>query len=313
MINRVLTAGIGLACVFVFTLVGATAEEKRYGRDWRAGQGNRTTLPEAMITELRALIDEAERARAADPLFLRDLRDLAQRHSWPWHQRILFDDFSDGNFDRNPSWSVAGQNVVVDRFTGVRSRVVPPRRQNSGTGDRRLSNRDLAAQLFSTIIQQQAGGDQTQAQRSQRPIHMQPVKLKTDVALPNAFALRIQLTSENRDVTGARLEFGVTQGPGDLGYRVAYNPGAAPSVELLRVGSRGTAVIDASRQTVTLEDNAMHVLQFTRSTDGTMAVSIDDTEIIRSPDRSFGDTFDGIAVVNKGGDFTLRAVTAYGG
>ncbi|MCG8508626.1 MAG: hypothetical protein MI741_05295 [Rhodospirillales bacterium] len=311
MFCRTVTTCVCLVCMLVLTEGNAAAEDKRYGQDWQAEPGH-STAPEAMIDELRALIDEAASARAADPLFLRDLRDLAQRYSWPWRQRLLFDDFSDGNFSQNPHWSVAGRNVVVDRFAGVRSRVVPPRRHGNSNNPERLSNRDLAAQFFSAIIQQQAGGDRTQAQGPQRPAHMQPVKLTTDIAISNAFALRIQLASENRDVSGARFEFGVTQGPGDLGYRIAYNPGSDPSVELLRIGSRGIAVIDASRQAVALEDGALHELQFTRSTDGTMAVSIDQTEIIRTLDRSFREAFDGVAIVNKGGDFTVRAVTVYG-
>lgn len=311
MTSRTLTAVVVAGFALISGLGVATAEEGRYGHDWRVGADG-INPPEAMIIELRALIDEAERARAADPLFLRDLRDLARRHSWPWHQRLLFDDFSDGDLDQNPSWSVAGRNIVVDRFNGVRSRVVPPRHGRKTPGQDRLSNRDLALQLFSTLIQQQTGGDPSQAGPPQRPADMQPVKLTADVAVPNVFAVRIRVTSENRDVTGARLEFGVTQGPGDLGYRVAYNPGAEPSVELLRVGSRGTAVIDASRQPVSLEDDAMHVIQLTRAADGAMAVSIDEAEILRTLDQGFRDPFDGVVIVNKGGDFTLRAVTAYG-
>jgi len=56
-----------------------------------------------MARELRGLIEEAEKARAADPRFLRDLRDLADRYDRPPLADVLFDDFSDGDFTHNPT------------------------------------------------------------------------------------------------------------------------------------------------------------------------------------------------------------------
>ena len=294
----------------------AQSKESRYQPNWHGTPRPGGESTQALVKELDRLVDEAERARAADPLFLRDLRDLALRFSWPWHRRVLFDDFSDGDVTQNPSWAVEGRAVFVDRFAGVRTQVVPPYRPRQRDTDRRQSRQDLAVQLFATILDQ-SGGNQRQDQgprqghRPGRAPYEQPIAMKTAAALPNAFALRLSLASATPD-TG-RLEIGVTQGGNDLGYRVAYNAGGTPSVELVRVGSRGTAVVDTSRQPVALEDEAAHNLLVTRTADGTMAVSIDGEEIIRTRDQSFRDSFDGILIINKAGDFTVKSVTAYGG
>ncbi|MEE9544102.1 MAG: hypothetical protein V3V55_00710, partial [Rhodospirillales bacterium] len=45
------------------------------------------------IDRLKALIDSAEQSRAADPLFLRDLRNLARGYDRPWRKLLLSDDF----------------------------------------------------------------------------------------------------------------------------------------------------------------------------------------------------------------------------
>ncbi len=95
---RLTVAAIGL-CVLMAG--AALAQSSRYGA-FDAGQGDTQELVEA----LRALINEADRGRAADPLFLRDLRDLADRFDNPWHARILFDDFRDGDYTRDPAWRV---------------------------------------------------------------------------------------------------------------------------------------------------------------------------------------------------------------
>ena len=53
---------------------------------------------QTLIDELKKLIDDAEKSRAADPRFLSDLRELARRHERPRRVTLVSDDFSDGNF-----------------------------------------------------------------------------------------------------------------------------------------------------------------------------------------------------------------------
>lgn len=309
---RLIGAFVVLAVGLAIAPGDASAQDKRYSQNWRQqNQASGNNATQELVKELNALIKQASRSRAADPLFLRDLSDLARRFSWPWPRRVLFDNFSDGELAQNPAWVASGHAVMVDRFIGVRSQVIPSRRfgsQDPAPRSDRLSKRDIAAQIFATILQQQAQARQPQ-QRQARSPYKQPAKMTANAPIANAFAVRTQIASDTKG--DGRFELGVTQGPNNLGYRVVYHAGGAPSFELVRVGRRGSAVIDASRKTVKLEDNALHTVQFTRSADGTMTVSVDDKEVIRAHDRSFRDGFDGVIMMNKGGDFTIRAITAY--
>ena len=70
----------------------AAAQQSRYSGGWgnpdRPAAGQPANPADAktakLLDELNGLVDEAERGRAADPRFLRDLRDLARRYAWPW-------------------------------------------------------------------------------------------------------------------------------------------------------------------------------------------------------------------------------------
>lgn len=57
---------------------------------------------QGFVDKLNRLTDPAEKSRAADPGFLRDLRGLAQAYDRPWRTRLLSDDFQDGDFTHNP-------------------------------------------------------------------------------------------------------------------------------------------------------------------------------------------------------------------
>src|SRR5690242_8021198 len=54
------------------------------------------------VKQLRQLIYKAEKAKAADPNFLKDLKGLADSYDNPWPAQVFFDDFRDGDYLSNP-------------------------------------------------------------------------------------------------------------------------------------------------------------------------------------------------------------------
>ena len=130
--------------------------------------------------------------------------------------------------------------------------------------------------------------------------------------------MRVELTS--RMVPGSaepRFEFGPYQGANaSAGYRLAYRPGATggtPSLELLRLSSRGgTSTIELYDKPLKLEDGKAHVIEWTRNRRGRMVVRVDGNEVMNVIDRGFRDPFDGVALVNSGGDYALRSITIDG-
>lgn len=262
-----------------------------------------------LLDELTKLVDEADRARAADRLFLRDLRDLIDTYDWPWQVQLLHEDFTDGGVSQSPRWTIAAGEFRVERDSGLRSIVRPQLQSQSSTSGN--SGQDLAATLLNQLLQQATKQDKSQGQAA-APTSERSDRAIIHVATPitNSFLLRVELSS--RQAQG-RVEFSLYQrSPEGVGYRLAYQPGGRPSVELLRAGSRGVSVVDAYYESIAPANDTPHTLQWMRDRDGEMTITFDDQEIVRSSDRGLRDPFDGFAITNLGGEFSVKSVTISG-
>ncbi len=128
--------------------------------------------------------------------------------------------------------------------------------------------------------------------------------------IPNAFSIVLQFGSSSRNA--GRFVVGVTQGKRRLGYRLAYNPGSNQPIELIRRGNRGAAIIDATYGKLKLEDGELHKLQMTRDRHGEMTIRVDGNVMICTVDQAFRGQFDGILMINRGGDYTIRSIRVDG-
>ncbi len=293
--------------VFVFALVAAPASAEEHYSPWPGAQTSVSADRERLqgfVDRLNALIDEGEKARAADPRFLRDLRGLARGYDRPWRKLVLADDFHDGDFTAGPAWTVTAGRYWVEGGWGLRSKVDPAATQPQQRQQGKLSGRDTALAILGTILGQAAGqgeGGEPAATAAAAAIH-------TGARITNAFAIEIELSSW---LGQGRLEFGPYQGAQrGSGYRLAYTPGGA--LELLRVSPWGSSVIERVAGPVTLEDKQAHRIDWTRRPDGKMAVSLDGKPLFTAVDRGVTDPFDGFLMVNRGGDYILRRLAVYG-
>ena len=316
-LNLIVAVALWLGAAAFFS--ESVAQQSRYSSGWRdpSAQVQPHTVPgtnanlDRMLGELGKLIDDAERGRAADPRFISDLRDLARRHAWQWRQRIAFDEFADGNISSGPSWRVVSGDFLVSAERGLHTRYAPAKLQLAPAGQQSTNeDRDVGKALLRGLLQQMV---KPRRQEPAQPARAAagPSEIALSAPIPNAFA--VQLTFRAASTSDGRLEFGVAQGGRSLGYRLANNAGAAPSFELLRVGSRGSAVIDTVRPSARLDDGKTHTVLLTRDTKGELAVSIDGNEIMRIADRGFRDQFESFVLVNRGGEYTVRSIAIYGG
>ena len=285
--------------IFAVITMPAAAQSSRYGT-FDSGQGQ----TQALVEDLRALINEADRGRAADPLFLRDLRDLADRFDNPWRTRIIFDDFSDGDYTRDPAWTVVSGGFAVDRRRGLLSRA------DATTSDRRqeTSTKDLAVGLIADLLSKSLGGDRAQESPAAEEYRRGPAEIVLDRRITNAFSLTAEVAGE----PGATdFEFMVYQGARrDAGYRLVLVP--ERGISLLRL-SRGTsAVVADARLPLALADGGGHIVQWTRSPEGRMLVRFDGVVQIEATDRSFRDPFDGLSLIIRGGEYRLASLAIDG-
>jgi hypothetical protein len=282
--------------VFGLGLGSAMAQDTKY-QQWPgadAGSGDVDTL----VQDLEKLIDQAETDRAADPQFLEDLRGVLAGYTNPWSERLLYDDFRDGNYTGNPKWTVSSGAFKVDtkgNNIGLRSTIVAP-----GTTQ---TTGNVATDILGAILSSQNTQQSTSSEAY--------AAIYTPVKVSNAFATRIEFVSGERR---GRIDFGPYQGPsGSVAYRVAYLPGQSKdSLRLIRITSKGAVAIGTYKGALNLEDGRRHVIEWTRDRSGVMSVLVDGQDLISATDRTITKPFDGFMMINSGGTYYVRSVTLDG-
>ena len=316
--------------------VPAAADDGSRYSEWQP-EGAEAADPaalEVLARELEALIDQAEDARAADPRFLQDLRDLIATHVTDAQPRtaLIRDDFSDGDFTDDPRWEVVSGDFSIDRRLGLRTTIplsgadTETMRLNLDTirdkGDELLDkggelfdkSKDTIGDLLSgeKKLDDLWGGDDEEEKEDTGPAGPEPAEIVLDADIPNAFALELELMSgiTHED---AQFEIDLFQGrAGASGYRLSYLPGSDPGLMLSRFSRRGAEVIGESRDDVNLEDGRSHAITLGRDGDGTMTASVDGEELIRVKSSALDDPFGGLSLINSGGDYAIRSIAIYG-
>jgi len=301
---------------FILVLLLPTAMASAQSGSYNKWQNpDRTAESDAKLQtftdKLNTLIDKAEKAQAASPQFLRDLRDLARGYDRPWRHVVLNDTFRDGNFTADPVWQVSVGEYWIEQGWGLRTSVDPSAKAAAQPETKRLSGEDAAAALFGSILNQAIGGKKKKHQPPQPKVPSEAA-IHSNVNISNAFALSMNMSTWT---TKGRIEFAIFQGKfsgssASPGYRLVYQPEGR--LELHRVTSRGRSIIDSTNKIPSLTDKKFHDLNWVRHADGRMAVSIDGTTLLKAPDRGFRDTFSGLAIINSGGDYIFKSIRVDG-
>ena len=323
-------------------LPAAAEEDSRYS-EWRpdGAEAEEAGALEALARELQALIDEAEEARAADPRFLQDLRDMIAAHVAEAAPReaLISDDFSDGDYTDDPRWDVMSGDFSVDRRLGLRTTIALG---GADTETMRLSldailDKDTILQTKDELLDEAgalfdkgkdtvddllsgeksfgdllSGDDDEEVREDTGADGPEPAEIVLEADIPNAFALELEMMSgvAHRD---ALFEIDLFQGRGGAsGYRLSYQPGDDPGLLLSRFGRRGAEMIGEHDDALKLEDGESHTLALVRESDGTMTATVDGAELIRAKSTALEDPFDGVSLVNGGGDYAIRSIAVYG-
>jgi len=302
MTPRILTLFASLVLAVALAVpAGAQTKYQRWSNP--DGPENQSKL----LEELRSLVDQADRDRAADPQFLRDLRALLRKYDRPNLAQLLFDDSADGDFEYNPRWRVVNGKFWVERGYGLRSHVSRHQAAAQDQRTKKQRKQDQASKILGALLgappqqqqqQQSAGGDATAV-------------IYSTARISNAFSMRVEMSSWEAH---GRFEIGVYQGTRlNTGYRLIYAAGATPTLRLLRVSARtGASIVATASQRIILEDQKQHVIEWKRGPRGGMRILIDGTEMIHARDTGYRDPFDGVTLLNRSGDFIVSKVLVDG-
>ena len=253
----------------------------------------------SLIADLKAKIAAAEQSQAASPDFLADLKALAAKYEAmqtsgqttgtaggvaPGTQLFL-DAFADGNYTASPAWKVSAGTWTVD-----------PNGNNRGLNSKVRPQKLNINNVLGALLNSQSGNTSQE----------QFASIYTPVKIPNAFALKVTLTS--KDKQGA-LNLGAYQGAsGSTLYRMVYQPGAAPGIAIQKVTSSGATTLGSYNSIVNLEDGSAHTLVFSRDAQGNMKVALDDKAVATAKDTSITGDMGGLLFINSGGAYYLREV-----
>jgi hypothetical protein len=260
-------------------------------KPWAGAAGQQM---KSMIAELKTKIAAAEQSQAASPDFIEDLKATVSKYEAMQNSgggaaapatKIFFDDFSDHEYTSNPAWKVSAGTWGVD-LGGVNYGLVSKVRPQKIN----LNN------VLGALLSNQQGTAQNQF-----------ASIYTAVKIPNAFSLKVTLTS--KDKQGA-INLGAYQGAsGSTLYRMVYQPGAAPGIAIQKVTAAGATTLGSFNSIVNLEDGKPHTLLFTRDAAGKMAVKLDDKEVATATDTSIKGDMAGLLFINSGGAYYLRDIT----
>lgn len=296
----------------IATAQPAAAQDTRYrtwGAEGSSASGSADTRLQNMMRDLNALIDEARKARAADPVLLSDLEALVARYDSPWTVRQLFDDFTDNEITRDPTWSVTSGRFWVERGFGLRSEPQAGTAAQTNSSSTKMNDKELALKLLGSVLQGSLGKKGT-VTTTTPATPSKPAVARLAGRVSNAFAVSTHLTSWKKE---GSFELGLYQGAGgDAGYRVVYSPGTNPTLELVLITSRGRSVIESATRMTALEDEGTHAIYWTRDVNGQMTVSIDGKEVMIVRDRSFRDAFSGLVLFNSGADIIVKDIAVMG-
>jgi hypothetical protein len=268
------------------------------------------TPPQALLDELSALVNKAETERAADRRFIEDLRAFIAQYDRPWSRVVLQDNFSDGNYQRSPPWTVTQGKFQVDRRYGLYSQATAASTQAGATqsgSDKGGNGRDIAAALIGSILQQALNqGANKNTQSSTTPTQTIAPRIETNIRSNNAFALKTELVGI---ADGTIFTVALSSNSGsETGYQLHFTAGQRANVELVRVTDYGTAVVDRRDAVIASGASAAHVFEWTRARNGNMRVSVDGRQVLSIGDRGIKSGFSRLSITHTG-EIGLRQIT----
>lgn len=312
---------ISVAVVTVTLCLGSVSLAQQYQpwtppgtgvEDLTAGStGSAERSVEAVLDALSELIAAGRRDRAASPDFLADLDALVAQYNNPWPLIIATDGFADGNYTRDPAWTVVRGSWLVDGSNGLRPHSTSPR-STSATAGRQVSTEELAVRLLGTLLtgSTASGGSRTTDQEEPAAPAFEPSTIALERRIPNAFALGLELGDPDGQ---GDFEFRAYQrGPDGIGYRLRVDFDNVPALALYRVGSRGTTLIAASADSVTPSVGRAFQLIWLRRLGGEMQVLLGDQAILEVTDTGFRDPWEGLAIHSDAGSPILRRIEIAG-
>lgn len=282
------------------TVVEIQRELNRLGYDAGPTDGAMGSRTRNAIYQYQADMGITQNGRASTDLLQRLRRTETDEVAAPTTSSgvALRDNFSDGDYRRNPAWTVLSGTFEVNQ-NGLRSIVATDRDSRGLSSDR---PEEIGLAVLGMILDQRSNGRQQDA-----PAAVEPAQIFVDAPVDNAFRMELDFASQQRP---GSLAMGLFQGnrPQGTGYRLIYSAGAQPALSLIRLISGNAEIVARHDGRLNLEDGQFHNIVWTRDRNGQMQVRVDGQRLLSAQDNGLRDSFQGFVMANHGGDYTLRRI-----
>lgn len=266
---------------------------------------------QSLVDQLKEIAEKSRRERAADRWLQNALEDLVVRYDWPWSKELLSEDFSDGDYSRNPEWQVLSGEFWVDGRLGLRSRSLarPEQRPEPESAPKQ---QDLGQALLGAFMEQAFRSPQQAPQKEESgDRRYEAAVIRAPLQIPNVFAVEAEFSVHNSPSESGQIEFSIHQGSeGSSGYSLIIHTGQRPSVELVSQRDGRVSVIESAEIT-SVSDGHTHSLAWRRGPDGQVAVLLDGTQLMQLRDRSFRHPFGELRISNRAGDFAVAGIRVH--
>ncbi len=254
---------------------------------------------ESLLKELQKSIDKADKWNKARPSFLKELQNLVNRYRKKVRKVFFFEDFSDGDFDNNPTWIVKSGQFRISKNGRLRNQVsaAPPSQQSS-------SEEGALGIILREIL------DASEEKKRDEPAKQEDAVIQTLVKIGAAFELDISFASGSK--WGAMEVVLLGGEPATPRYRMVYNAAASQDrpIEIIRERDSRRYIIESATQFPKLDDGEPHRLQWIRDVQGQMRVLVDGEEVLSTVELFYRDEFTGLALVNRGGLYEWGPIRA---
>lgn len=276
-------------------------------------QSNETAQLKSMISELKEKIEDADKRMTAHPKFLDELRLLVQKYKSRLRERFFKDTFNDGNYDKNPIWTVKSGDFSVTSEGRLNSygplKIDETESSPSPVGDTTLEQEAVGIILDSIFGPQKQKKQQTQPAKKTRA-STGPAYLFTRTTFPPDFEMVMKFKSSESSEMDVLLLGSKNYSPRyRLKIKTAHSE--ADPMEIIRDGSSRSYTIAASDKLPVINDGKFHTLTWMRLSDGEMKVLIDDTLVLQTYEVYYRDQFTGLGMMNTAGSHEWDLIEIY--
>jgi len=274
----------------------------------------------ALLDELRSITQKSREQQAADRWLQRALDDLIAKYDWPWQRKLMYEDFSDGDYTHNPTWQVAQGDFHVIQGKGLASSIRADKSQRNNEPEPapsqpKSSEDALGAFVLGALLDKALGTEKSEKKNPSTAARIEsytgPNQIRLQANVTNAFAVTLVIrTGLDKP---SQFDIALLQSKKGLyGYRLRIATNSKGFVELVRIRNGREAIVDSQKLPININDNRLHDLAWRQNSDGTVIVLLDEKPVIEVRDRAFRDNYPWLQIEHQAGELTIRSVRVDG-